>query len=115
MPSQHIWTEKDDEGRKREVRATKFGGKWRLQAKTAGEVRVGEQVVQKPAAMIDIAAPIAIAEAPQFVGRGALKLAGALDYFKIVAQGIIALDIGASTGGFTDCLLQRGAAKVFAV
>lgn len=37
MPSQHIWTEKDDEGRKREVRATKFGGKWRLQAKTAGE------------------------------------------------------------------------------
>ena len=37
MPSQHIWTEKDDEGRKREVRATKFGGKWRLQAKVAGE------------------------------------------------------------------------------
>jgi hypothetical protein len=37
MPSQHIWTEKDEEGRKREVRATKFGGKWRLQAKTAGE------------------------------------------------------------------------------
>jgi hypothetical protein len=37
MPSQHIWTEKDDEGRKREVRATKFGGKWRLQAKTAGD------------------------------------------------------------------------------
>ena len=37
MPSQHIWTEKDDEGRKREVRATKFGGKWRLQAKTADE------------------------------------------------------------------------------
>jgi hypothetical protein len=37
MPSQHIWTEKDEEGRKREVRATKFGGKWRLQAKTTGE------------------------------------------------------------------------------
>jgi hypothetical protein len=37
MPSQHIWIEKDDEGRKREVRATKFGGQWRLQAKTAGE------------------------------------------------------------------------------
>ena len=37
MPSQHIWTERDEEGRKREVRATKFGGKWRLQAKTAGE------------------------------------------------------------------------------
>lgn len=38
MPSQHIWTDKDDEGRKREVRATKFGGKWRLQAKTAGDL-----------------------------------------------------------------------------
>jgi hypothetical protein len=38
MPSQHIWTEKDEEGRKREVRATKFGGKWRLQAKTAGDL-----------------------------------------------------------------------------
>jgi len=81
----------------------------------AGEVRVGEQVVQKPAAMIDIDAVIAIAEAPQFVGRGALKLSGALDDFKIDVAGKVALDIGASTGGFTDCLLQRGAAKVFAV
>jgi len=81
----------------------------------AGEVRVGEQVVQKPAAMIDIDAVIAIADAPQFVGRGALKLSGALDDFKIDVAGKVALDIGASTGGFTDCLLQRGAAKVFAV
>ena len=81
----------------------------------AGEVRVGEQVVQKPAAMIDIDAPIAIAEAQQFVGRGALKLAGALDHFKIDARDKTALDIGASTGGFTDCLLQRGVVKVFAV
>jgi len=81
----------------------------------AGEVRVVEQLIEKPAAMIDIDAPIEIAEAPQFVGRGALKLSGALDHFKIDVRGKVALDIGASTGGFTDCLLQRGAAKVFAV
>jgi 23S rRNA (cytidine1920-2'-O)/16S rRNA (cytidine1409-2'-O)-methyltransferase len=81
----------------------------------AGEVRVGEQVVTKPAAMIDIDAPISIAESAKFVSRGALKLSGALDFFKIDVRDKIALDIGASTGGFTDCLLQRGAAKVFAV
>jgi 23S rRNA (cytidine1920-2'-O)/16S rRNA (cytidine1409-2'-O)-methyltransferase len=81
----------------------------------AGEVRVGEQVVLKPAALINLDAPIAIADAPQFVGRGGLKLSGALDHFKIDVRGKVALDIGASTGGFTDCLLQRGAAKVFAV
>jgi 23S rRNA (cytidine1920-2'-O)/16S rRNA (cytidine1409-2'-O)-methyltransferase len=81
----------------------------------AGEVRVGEQVVEKPAAMINIDAPVSIAESPQFVGRGALKLAGALDHFKIDVRNKAGLDIGASTGGFTDCLLQRGAAKVFAV
>src|SRR2546423_7587324 len=52
---------------------------------------------------------------PKYVGRGALKLEGALDYFKIDVHGKTALDIGASTGGFTDCLLQRGAGKVYAV
>ena len=81
----------------------------------AGEVRVGEHVVEKPAEMIEIDAAISVAEPPQFVGRGALKLSGALDDFKIDVAGKVALDIGASTGGFTDCLLQRGAAKVFAV
>jgi 23S rRNA (cytidine1920-2'-O)/16S rRNA (cytidine1409-2'-O)-methyltransferase len=81
----------------------------------AGEVRVGEEVVGKPAAMIDIGAPISIAESPQFVGRGAMKLSAALDHFKINVRNKTGLDIGASTGGFTDCLLQRGATKVFAV
>ena len=81
----------------------------------AGEVRVGEQLITKPAAMIEIDAAISVAELPQFVGRGATKLSGALDFFKLDPAGKIALDIGASTGGFTDCLLQRGAAKVFAV
>ena len=81
----------------------------------AGEIRVGERVVQKSAEMIEIDATISVAESPQFVGRGALKLSGALDHFKIDVRDKIALDIGASTGGFTDCLLQRGASNVFAV
>ena len=81
----------------------------------AGEIRVGEQLITKPAAMIDVGAPISVAESPQFVSRGATKLSGALDFFKIDVGDKVALDIGASTGGFTDCLLQRGAVKVFAV
>jgi 23S rRNA (cytidine1920-2'-O)/16S rRNA (cytidine1409-2'-O)-methyltransferase len=81
----------------------------------AGEIRVGEQPITKPATMIDIDAIISVAQSPQFVGRGATKLSGALDFLKIDAANKVALDIGASTGGFTDCLLQRGAAKVFAV
>ena len=81
----------------------------------AGEVRVGEDLISKPSALIDINAAISIAESPQFVSRGALKLSGAVDFFKIDVQSKVALDIGASTGGFTDCLLRRGAAKVFAV
>jgi len=81
----------------------------------AGEVRVGEQPITKPATMIDIDALISVAEPPQFVSRGATKLSGALDFFKIDVRDKVALDIGASTGGFTDCLLQRDATKVFAV
>lgn len=50
-----------------------------------------------------------------YVSRGGLKLAGALDHFALTVTGAVALDVGASTGGFTDCLLQRGAARVFAV
>ena len=81
----------------------------------AGEVRLGDRVFAKPAEKIDIDAAISVSQSPQFVGRGALKLAGALDHFGIDVRDKVALDIGASTGGFTDCLLQRGAAKVFAV
>jgi 23S rRNA (cytidine1920-2'-O)/16S rRNA (cytidine1409-2'-O)-methyltransferase len=54
-------------------------------------------------------------EAARYVGRGGLKLEGALRHFAISVQGITALDIGASTGGFTDCLLQQGAKKVYAI
>src|SRR3989440_13061151 len=81
----------------------------------AGEVRVGDRVFAKAAELVDVDAPISVSGAPQFVSRGALKLGGALDSFAIDVAGKVALDIGASTGGFTDCLLQRGAAKVYAV
>jgi len=81
----------------------------------AGEVRVGDRVFAKPAEMVEIDAAISVAGPPQFVSRGALKLIGALDHFGIVVDGKVALDIGASTGGFTDCLLQRGASRIFAV
>ena len=81
----------------------------------AGEVRMGDRVFAKPAEMIDMDMTISVSEKSEFVGRGALKLAGALDHFQIDPRGEVALDIGASTGGFTDCLLQRGAAKVYAV
>jgi 23S rRNA (cytidine1920-2'-O)/16S rRNA (cytidine1409-2'-O)-methyltransferase len=81
----------------------------------AGEVRIGEQVAQKPSLLIDPNALIATTAAPRFVGRGGLKLEGALDFFEIDVRDQIAVDIGASTGGFTDCLLQRGARTVYAI
>jgi len=81
----------------------------------AGEVRMGDRVFTKAAELVDAEAPISIVQPPIFASRGALKLGGALDFFGVDVQGKTALDIGASTGGFTDCLLQRGATKVFAV
>lgn len=81
----------------------------------AGEVRAGDRVFAKPAEMVEMDAAISVAGPPQFVSRGALKLSDALDFFGIDVEGKVALDIGASTGGFTDCLLQRSAAKIFAV
>jgi 23S rRNA (cytidine1920-2'-O)/16S rRNA (cytidine1409-2'-O)-methyltransferase len=81
----------------------------------AGEVRVGDHLATKSSDLISDDAPISIAEKPQYASRGALKLEGALDFFQIEVVGKVALDIGASTGGFTDSLLQRGAVKVYAV
>jgi 23S rRNA (cytidine1920-2'-O)/16S rRNA (cytidine1409-2'-O)-methyltransferase len=69
----------------------------------------------KPSELLEQEAPISIKPTRKYVGRGALKLESALNYFKIDVRGKTALDIGASTGGFTDCLLQRGAEKVYAV
>ena len=81
----------------------------------AGQVRIGEQVAQKPSILVDPNVTIATAAAPRFVSRGGLKLEGALDFFGIDVRDQIAVDIGASTGGFTDCLFQRGARKVYAI
>ena len=80
----------------------------------AGEVLVGEEVVSKPGWLVRRDAALRVRQPPRFVSRGGLKLEGALDHFGLDVTGLVALDIGASTGGFTDCLLQRGAAKVYA-
>jgi 23S rRNA (cytidine1920-2'-O)/16S rRNA (cytidine1409-2'-O)-methyltransferase len=81
----------------------------------AGEVSIASRVAAKPSELLDAHAAIAVKPTRKYVGRGALKLQSALDYFCIDLQGRTALDIGASTGGFTDCMLQRGAEKVYAV
>jgi 23S rRNA (cytidine1920-2'-O)/16S rRNA (cytidine1409-2'-O)-methyltransferase len=81
----------------------------------AGQVSVGTRVAAKPSEMLDEQTTIAVKPIRKYVGRGALKLESALDHFKIDVCGKTALDIGASTGGFTDCMLQRGAEKVYTV
>ena len=81
----------------------------------AGNVSVGTRIAAKPSEPLDEKTVIAVKPTRKYVGRGALKLEPALDYFDIELQGKTALDIGASTGGFTDCMLQRGAEKVYAV
>ena len=81
----------------------------------AGEVKIGDQVISKSSVLVSPDATVTLLARSPYVGRGGLKLEGALDHFQIAVQGLTALDIGASTGGFTDCLLQRGAAKVYAI
>lgn len=82
----------------------------------AGNVLVNGQKVEKPGTQIAADARIAIiGETLRYVSRGGLKLEGALEDFQVTPQGKICLDVGSSTGGFTDCLLQHGAASVFAV
>jgi len=81
----------------------------------AGQVFSNQQRLEKAGQMVAIDAPLSIKEQMPFVSRGGLKLAAALDHFQIDVVGGLCLDIGASTGGFTDCLLQRGARRVVAV
>ena len=81
----------------------------------AGEVSVDGQKAVKPGHSIDAASAIEISGRPPYVSRGGVKLAAALDGFAIDVTGCVCLDIGSSTGGFTDCLLQHGAARVHAV
>lgn len=82
----------------------------------AGQVVVGDHVVDKAGHQVSMDVPIRLkGEDIPFVSRGGLKLAKALAEFAIDVTGLIALDVGASTGGFTDCLLQHGAGRVYAV
>src|ERR1700686_635292 len=81
----------------------------------AGEVFVNGQKIDKPGHAVASDSKIELAEQPLYVGRGGLKLEAALDHFGIQVAGEVCLDIGSSTGGFTDCLLQRGVARVYAI
>jgi len=82
----------------------------------AGIVRVNGQIVDKPGTAVSEEALVEIVGPREpFVSRGGRKLAAALDHFKIDPTGLVCLDVGSSTGGFTDCLLQRGADRVYAV
>lgn len=81
-----------------------------------GEVRVGGMVVTRAASQVDPGAHVEIfGDGLQFVSRGGLKLQQALDAFEVDPTGMVVMDVGASTGGFTDCVLQAGAARVYAV
>lgn len=81
----------------------------------AGEVKVNQQIIDKPGTEVDIAAEIQVQEKPPYVSRGGEKLAKALKFFNLNIAGRICLDGGISTGGFTDCLLQAGAKRVYGV
>jgi 23S rRNA (cytidine1920-2'-O)/16S rRNA (cytidine1409-2'-O)-methyltransferase len=81
----------------------------------AGQVRVNGQVVLKPATGFPSEAQIAVDHGPRYVSRGGEKLEAALNTYQIDLSGRVCADVGASTGGFTDCMLQRGAGRVYAI
>jgi 23S rRNA (cytidine1920-2'-O)/16S rRNA (cytidine1409-2'-O)-methyltransferase len=81
----------------------------------AGQVLVEEHVIDKPGTLVRPDVAVRVVAEEKYVGRGGYKLEAALDHFEINPTGLVCLDVGASTGGFTDCLLQRGAAKVIAI
>jgi len=81
----------------------------------AGKVEVGGKTVAKAGTLVAGDAEVNVAEPPPFVGRGGIKLDHALSQFGLDVSDKVAVDIGASTGGFTDCLLKRGASRVYAV
>ena len=81
----------------------------------AGAVRVNGQRLEKPGHAVTEDAVVEVTQKLRYVSRGGLKLEGALDTFAIDPTGMTCLDIGSSTGGFTDCLLQRGALRVYAI
>ena len=81
----------------------------------AGEVLVNGQKALKPGHSVAVESRVEVLARMPYVSRGGYKLAGALDHWALDVAGWVCLDVGASTGGFTDCLLQRGAAKVWAI
>lgn len=81
----------------------------------AGAVRIGETTATRASQLVAADAPVTVVERLPYVSRGGVKLAAALDAFGLGVAGRVAVDVGASTGGFTDCLLQRGARRVYAV
>lgn len=82
----------------------------------AGEVVVGDHAVSKPGTLVDTDASVRLkGDSNPYVSRGGLKLRAALDSFAITVSEAVCMDVGASTGGFTDCLLQAGAARVYAI
>lgn len=81
----------------------------------AGAVRVSGDRADRAAAPVEEDAVVTIEGGPRFVSRGGEKLEGALDDFRLDVAGSVVLDVGSSTGGFTDCLLQRGASRVYDV
>jgi len=81
----------------------------------AGQVQVNQQTAHKPSQPVKPTDHLTLQPGEKFVSRGGTKLEHALTHFQLDVAGLTALDLGAATGGFTDCLLQRGAAKVFAI
>ncbi|MGD8397487.1 MAG: TlyA family RNA methyltransferase [Anaerolineae bacterium] len=81
----------------------------------AGEVRVGDRVVDKPGTRVATGADLHVSGSMPYASRGGYKLSAALDAFDLDVTGWVVADVGASTGGFTDCLLQRDAARVYAI
>jgi 23S rRNA (cytidine1920-2'-O)/16S rRNA (cytidine1409-2'-O)-methyltransferase len=90
---------------------------WAQRLIRAGEVRVNAQVIDQPSKLFEdsITVEITVDQPPKYVSRGGFKLEGALDAFALSPAGLVCADVGSSTGGFTDCLLQRGAARVYAL
>jgi 23S rRNA (cytidine1920-2'-O)/16S rRNA (cytidine1409-2'-O)-methyltransferase len=88
---------------------------WAQRLIRAGEVRVNDQVVDQPGRAFSEEVLITVQNPPRFVSRGGFKLEAALDQFQLDVTGLVCADVGSSTGGFTDCLLQRGARRVLAL
>jgi 23S rRNA (cytidine1920-2'-O)/16S rRNA (cytidine1409-2'-O)-methyltransferase len=88
---------------------------WAQRLIRAGEVRVDGQVIDQPSKTFLDSVAIEVEQPPKYVSRGGFKLEAALDHFQVNPAGMTCADVGSSTGGFTDCLLQRGAAKVYAL